>query len=224
MNAGEGGVVHVTLRHTGGSMPCRAPCGASCGRCLKASRPATRCVVMAGEGGAFCAGDISEYPGFRFDAAAARLSRKRRVGRPERHAGVRCAHRRQHQRRSHGRGGRDCQLLRCARGGRCGPLLARPSPSSAFPMAPREAQLVAAAVGETAARQCCWKPPPSPPPTCWRAVLSRVVPDDDVPTEALASAQPHCRPGAGAARMNKQSVSSIETPPALDGKSPAAIK
>ncbi|WP_370678741.1 enoyl-CoA hydratase/isomerase family protein [Comamonas sp. GB3 AK4-5] len=34
-------------------------------------RPDLRCVVVQGEGEAFCAGgDIAEYPGFRFDAAA----------------------------------------------------------------------------------------------------------------------------------------------------------
>ena len=36
-------------------------------------RSDVRCVIVAGEGSAFCAGgDISEYPGFRFDAAALR--------------------------------------------------------------------------------------------------------------------------------------------------------
>ena len=35
--------------------------------------PALRCVIVRGEGGAFCAGgDISEYPSFRFEAASLR--------------------------------------------------------------------------------------------------------------------------------------------------------
>ena len=75
MNAGEGGVVHVTLRHAGRLNAMSRPMW----RQLRAvfedvqRRTDARCVVIAGEGGAFCAGgDISEYPGFRFDAAALR--------------------------------------------------------------------------------------------------------------------------------------------------------
>ncbi len=61
---------------------------ASCAR-----QPALRCVVVGGEGGAFCAGgDISEYPSFRFEAdAAARLPRGRGLGGAGRHAGLRAA-------------------------------------------------------------------------------------------------------------------------------------
>ena len=47
----------------------------------------------------------------------------------------------------------DCQLLRYPGGGRCGPLW-RAHCQAGFPMAPREAQLVAAAVGETAPAKC----------------------------------------------------------------------
>ena len=68
-------MVHVTLRHTGRLNAMSRPMW----RQLRAvfedlqRRADARCVLIAGEGGAFCAGgDISEYPGFRFDAAALR--------------------------------------------------------------------------------------------------------------------------------------------------------
>ena len=75
MEAGEGGVVRVTLRHTGRlnamsrTMWCQLR---SVFESIQRNADA-RCVLMAGDGGAFCAGgDISEYPAFRFDAAALR--------------------------------------------------------------------------------------------------------------------------------------------------------
>ena len=74
MNAGEGGVVHVTLRHTGRLNAMSRTMWRQLRSVFEGIQASNaRCVVMAGEGGAFCAGgDISEYPGFRFDAAALR--------------------------------------------------------------------------------------------------------------------------------------------------------
>ena len=137
MNAGEGGVVHVTLRHAGRLNAMSRTMWRqlrSVFECIQAS--SARCVVIAGEGGAFCAGgDISEYPGFRFDAAALRDFHENDVW-----------------------GGLNA-MLAC-----------------------------------------------------------------DVPTEALASARRIAALAPGAARMNKQVLRALKTPPALDGKAPAAIE
>lgn len=192
MNAGEGGVVHVTLRHTGRLNAMSRPMW----RQLRAvfedvqRRTDARCVVIAGEGGAFCAGgDISEYPGFRFDAAALRDFHENDVwgglnamlacdvpivasisgacmG-----AGVEIAS--------------CCDVRVAGAAARFGAPIAK----LGFPMAPREAQLVAAAVGETAARQMLLEAATfTAADMLARGFLSRVVPDDDVPAEALASA------------------------------------
>ena len=155
MNAGEGGVVHVTLRHAGRLNAMSRTMWRqlrSVFECIQAS--SARCVVIAGEGGAFCAGgDISEYPGFRFDAAALRDFHENDVwgglnamlacdvpivasisgacmG-----AGVEIAS--------------CCDVRVAGAAARFGAPIAK----LGFPMAPREAQLVAAAVGDVTARQ-----------------------------------------------------------------------
>lgn len=88
-----------------------------------------------------------------------------------------------------------------------------------------QAQVVAAAVGETAARQMLLEAAIfTAADMLGRGFLSRVVPDDDVPTEALASARRIAALAPGAARMNKQVLRALKMPPALDGKAPAAIE
>ena len=158
MNAGEGGVVHVTLRHAGRLNAMSRTMWRQLRSVFEGIQAGSaRCVVMAGEGAAA-----------RFGAPIAKLG---------------------------------------------------------FPMAPREAQLVAAAVGETAARQMLLEAATfTAADMLARGFLSRVVPDDDVPAEALASARRIAALAPGAARMNKQVLRALKTPPALDGKAPAAIE
>lgn len=75
MAVGEGGVVRVTLRHTGRLNAMSRTMWRQLRSVFESIQRSTseRCVLIEGDGGAFCAGgDISEYPAFRFDAAALR--------------------------------------------------------------------------------------------------------------------------------------------------------
>jgi enoyl-CoA hydratase len=228
MDAGERGVVRVTLRHAGRlNAMSRAMW-----RELRAvfediqRRSDARCVVIAGEGDAFCAGgDISEYPDFRFDAAALRdfhegdvwgglnamllcdvpivaQIRGACMG-----AGVEIAS--------------CCDIRIAGNGARFGAPIAK----LGFPMAPREAQLVAGAVGDVVARQMLLEAATfSATDMLARGFLSRVVADGMVATEALGSAQRIAALAPQAARMNKQTFRALKMPLALDGKAQAAMK
>jgi enoyl-CoA hydratase len=228
MEAGERGVVHVTLRHAGRlNAMSRAMW-----RQLRAvfediqRRDDVRCVLIAGEGGAFCAGgDISEYPGFRFDAAALRDFHENdvwgglnamlqcdvpivaQISGACMGAGVEIA---------------SCCDIRVAGGSaRFGAPIAK----LGFPMAPREAQLVAAAVGDMAARQMLLEAATfSAADMLARGFLSRVVPDDQLAAEALGSAGRVAALARQAARMNKQTLRALKVPPALAGQAQEAIK
>lgn len=228
MDAGERGVVRVTLRHAGRlNAMSRAMW-----RELRAvfediqRRSDARCVVIAGEGDAFCAGgDISEYPDFRFDAAALRdfhegdvwgglnamllcdvpivaQIRGACMG-----AGVEIAS--------------CCDIRIAGSGARFGAPIAK----LGFPMAPREAQLVAGAVGDVVARQMLLEAATfSATDMLARGFLSRVVADGMVATEALGSAQRIAALAPQAARMNKQTFRALKMPLALDGKAQVAMK
>lgn len=168
--------------------------------------PDARCVLIEGVGGAFCAGgDISEYPDFRFDAAQLQHFHEQEVwgalaamlgcdvplvasiagacmG-----AGVEIAS--------------CCDIRIAAADARFGAPIAR----LGFPMAPREAALVAGAVGETVARCMLLEAATfSAAELEHKGFLSRVVPAQQVASEALASACRVARLAPGAARMNKQ--------------------
>ena len=93
-----------------------------------------------------------------------------------------------------------------------------------LPMALREAQLVAAAVGETAARQMLLEAATfTAADMLARGFLSRVVPDDDVPPKPWPA--PAASPPWPGRRTHEQtSASSIKTPPALDGKRQQLLK
>ena len=228
MNAGEGGVVHVTLRHTGRLNAMSRPMW----RQLRAvfedvqRRADARCVLIAGEGGAFCAGgDISEYPGFRFDAAALRDFHENdvwgglnamlqcdvpivaQISGACMGAGVEIAS--------------CCDIRVAGSGARFGAPIAK----LGFPMAPREAQLVAGAVGDVTARQMLLEAATfSAPDMLARGFLSRVVADDMVATEALGSAQRIAALAPQAARMNKQTFRALKVPVALENHAQSAIE
>ena len=185
-----------------------------------------RCVLIEGAGQAFCAGgDISEYPDFRFDVAQLRdfhendvwggLSAMLACDVPivARSAGA-CM----------GAGveiASCCDIRIAATGARFGAPIAR----LGFPMAPREAQLVAGAVGELTARQMLLEAATfTAPDMLARGFLSRVVPDELLQADALGTAQRVAALAPQAARLNKQMLRALKVPLALDGKAQAAIE
>lgn len=189
-------------------------------------RADARCVLIAGEGGAFCAGgDISEYPGFRFDAAALRDFHENdvwgglnamlqcdvpvvaQISGACMGAGVEIAS--------------CCDIRVAGSGARFGAPIAK----LGFPMAPREAQLVAGAVGELTARQMLLEAATfTAPEMLARGFLSRVVPDERLGAEALGAALRVAALAPQAARLNKQTLRALKMPPALDGQAPTAIE
>ncbi|MCB1978456.1 MAG: enoyl-CoA hydratase/isomerase family protein [Burkholderiaceae bacterium] len=185
-----------------------------------------RCVLVQGEGVAFCAGgDISEYPAFRFDDAALRdfhetevwgaLAAMQACDVPVvagicgacMGAGVEIAS--------------CCDIRIASASARFGAPIAR----LGFPMAPREAQLVAGAVGETVARQMLLEA------AVFSALqmqscgfVSRVVADGNLAAEALASASRIVALAPQAARLNKQTLRALKSPSTLAGYAQAAME
>lgn len=207
------GVVQVTLRHTGRLNAMSRAMWRQLRTVFEQLQAdaALRCIVVAGEGGAFCAGgDISEYPGFRFDPAALRDFHEGDVwgglnamlccdvpvvaaidgacmG-----AGVEIAS--------------CCDLRVAGQGARFGAPIAR----LGFPMAPREARLVGSAVGPVVARQMLLEAATfSADEMLARGFLSRVVPDTDVHQAALDSARRIAALAPQAARLNKQTLRAL---------------
>ena len=226
--AGAAGVVVVTLRNTGRlNAMSRAMWRQlrSVFESIQRSADA-RCVLIEGEGGAFCAGgDISEYPAFRFDPEQLRDFHENdvwgglsamldcdvpivaRIDGACMGAGVEIAS--------------CCDIRIAATGARFGAPIAR----LGFPMAPREAQLVAGAVGELTARQMLLEAATfAAPDMLARGFLSRVVPDERLDAEALGTAQRVAGLAPQAARLNKQMLRALKVPLALDGKAQAAIE
>ena len=226
--AGAAGVVVVTLRHTGRlNAMSRAMWRQlrSVFESIQRSAEA-RCVLIEGADGAFCAGgDISEYQAFRFDAAQLRDFHENdvwgglsamldcdvpivaRIDGACMGAGVEIAS--------------CCDIRIAATGARFGAPIAR----LGFPMAPREAQLVAGAVGELTARQMLLEAATfTAPDMLARGILSRVVPDERLMADALGTAQRVAALAPQAARLNKQMLRALKVPPALDGKAQAAIE
>ena len=83
---GGAGVVRVLLRHEGRLNAMTRAMWLQLRSVFEAlaRTPELRCVLIEGEGEAFCAGgDISEYPGFRFDAAQLRHFKRMRQPRAE---------------------------------------------------------------------------------------------------------------------------------------------
>jgi enoyl-CoA hydratase len=154
--AGAAGVVVVTLRHDGRLNAMSRAMWRHLRSVFESVQRSidVRCVLIEGAGQAFCAGgDISEYPDFRFDVAQLRDFHENdvwgglsamlacdvpivaRIAGACMGAGVEIA---------------SCCDIRIAEtGARFGAPIAK----LGFPMAPREAALVAGAVGDVTARQ-----------------------------------------------------------------------
>ena len=170
-----------------------------------------RCVVVVGEAGHFCAGgDIAEYPGFRFSESSLRefheidvwggLSAMLCCDLPVvaaiegncMGAGVEMAS--------------CCDIRLAAASSRFEAPIAR----LGFPMAPREAQLVASAVGHLTAREMLLEAAVLPAATLLqRGFLNRLVDDGGVLAEALATAERVTALAPQAARANKQTLRAL---------------
>ena len=170
-----------------------------------------RAVVVAGEGGHFCAGgDIAEYTDFRFHPEGLRdfhendvwggLSALLACDLPViaqiegncMGAGVEIAS--------------CCDIRLAGPGARFGAPIAK----LGFPMAPREADLVAREVGLATARQMLLEAAVLDAPTMLaRGFLHTVLHDADVPAEAQQRALRITRLAPQAARLNKQALRAL---------------
>jgi len=212
----EGSVARVSLRHPGKFNAMSR----SMWRDLKTSfdaiqqRTDLRCVVVSGKGGNFCAGgDIAEYPAFRFNEVTLREFHERDVwGGLEAMllcdvpivaqidgncmgAGVEIAS--------------CCDIRVAGASAKFGAPIAR----LGFPMAPREAQLVAGAVGDLTAREMLLEAAVLDAPMMLvRGFLSSVVADAEVAGEVLTRAHRIAALAPQAARLNKQTFRAIKRP------------
>ena len=191
-----------------------------------AADPDARCIVVQGHGDAFCAGgDISEYPAFRFDEAALREFHEGDVwgglaamlacdvpiiasiqgacmG-----AGVEIAS--------------CCDIRIASASARFGAPIAK----LGFPMAPREAQLVAGAVGDAVARRMLLEAATfSAAEFLACGFLSQAVPDVELHEATLVSAGRIAALAPQAARMNKQTFRALKQPLAHASQEQVAIK
>ena len=174
-------------------------------------RTDVRAVLVGGEGGHFCAGgDIAEYTDFRFHPEGLRdfhendvwggLSAMLACDLPIvvqiegncMGAGVEIAS--------------CCDIRVAGQGARFGAPIAK----LGFPMAPREAELVAREVGLATARQMLLEAAVLDAPTMLvRGFLQTVLHDADVATEAMQRAQRMTRLAPQAARLNKQALRAL---------------
>lgn len=210
---GERGIVRVVLRHEGRlNAMSRAMWRQLRSVFEDIQRSAdARCVLIEGEGGAFCAGgDISEYPAFRFDPAQLRDFHENdvwgglaamlacdvpivaRIAGACMGAGVEIAS--------------CCDIRVAAATARFGAPIAK----LGFPMAPREARLVAGAVGALTARQMLLEAATfGAHDMLARGFLSRVVEPDLLDADTQGTALRIAALAPGAARLNKQTLRAL---------------
>ena len=208
------GVVYVTLLHQGKfNAMSRAMW-----RELKAvfaaiqADPEARCVVVRGEGGHFCAGgDIAEYPSFRFQEAELRHFHENEVwGGLQAMLACDVPIVAQIEGNCMGAGveiASCCDLRVAGQSARFGAPIAR----LGFPMAPREAALVAQAAGSTVARAMLLAAEVFDAPAMQsRGFLTQVLPDTEVAGYSTALAQRVASLAPQAARLNKQTLRTIQ--------------
>jgi len=167
-----------------------------------------RCVIVRGAQGNFCAGgDISEYPGFRYDEAQLAHFHEEQVW-GALHAIGQCpvpvVAAIEGACMGAGLEIASCCDIRLA-GAAC--RFGAPIAKLGFPMAPREAALVHAALGDTLARDMLFA---AGVHTAERLLLAgfllRVLPDDEVAGAALECARRIARLAPLAARANKRNL------------------
>lgn len=170
-----------------------------------------RGAVVAGEGGHFCAGgDIGEYPDFRFDEAQLRDFHENDVwGGLQAMLACDLPLIAQIEGNCMGAGveiASCCDIRVAAQGARFGAPIAR----LGFPMAPREAQLVAREAGSATAREMLLEAAVfSAGEMKARGFLNAVLPDAEVEADVHARAQRIARLAPQAARLNKQTLRAL---------------
>lgn len=224
----EGPVARVTLLNTGKFNAMSRAMWRSLRETFEGLGRSTsvRCIVVQGDGGHFCAGgDISEYPDFRFDAAQLQAFHEAEVwgalqamldcdipvlARIEGNcmgAGLEIAS--------------CCDLRIACHHARFGAPIAR----LGFPMAPKEAALVGAAVGDTTARAMLLAAEIfDAPHMAMQGFLTRCVPATELDSQVLALTQRVTALSPQAARLNKRTLKASKMPLAHTDIAQEAIK
>jgi enoyl-CoA hydratase/carnithine racemase len=172
---------------------------------------ATRCVIVRGEAGHFCAGgDISEYAGFRFDEASLRDFHENDVwGGLQAMLDCDVPIVAQIEGNCMGAGleiASCCDIRIASDAARFGAPIAK----LGFPMAPREAALVLRAVGELSARQMLLSAAVLDAAEMkQRGFLNQLVPVGEVGSAAQACARRTSQLAPLAARLNKQAFRAL---------------
>lgn len=226
---GEGGIARVTLDHPGKFNAMSRAMWLQLRSVFEAIQEdeSLRCVVIRGQGGHFCAGgDISEYPGFRFDAQQLHHFHESEVW-GGLNAMLQCdvpivAH---IEGNCMGAGleiASCCDLRFACDSARFGAPIAR----LGFPMAPKEAGLVGAAVGEATARAMLLAAEVfDAHHMLMQGFLTRTFPETQLDAHVHAVAQRVAALAPLAARLNKQtlraskqSIAPVEYPQAATKK------
>ncbi len=180
-----------------------------------AHQPGLRCAVVAGAGGHFCAGgDISEYSGFRFEEASLRDFHENDVW-GALSAMLACDLPVVAEIRGHCMGAgveiaSCCDLRLAGASARFGAPIAK----LGFPMAPREAQLVAQALGELTAREMLLAATVFDAAEMKsRGFLSQVCPDAHLADAVKLVVDRISDLGPQAARLNKQTLRALRSGP-----------
>jgi enoyl-CoA hydratase len=173
-----------------------------------AHQPPPRAIVVAGDGGTFVAGgDIEEFPQFRFQADTLAEFHESVVA-PALLALWQCDVPLIAQIDGACVGGgleiaACCDIRICGHGSRFGVPIAK----LGFPMAPLEIEIVARVIGETLLRELLLEARVLDATEAQqRGLVNRVVTDDQVASEAQASAERIARLSPQAMRLNKQAL------------------
>lgn len=215
----DGAVSWVTLRHAGKFNAMSRAMWRSLKSVFEALAvtPGVRCVVVQGDAGHFCAGgDIGEYPGFRFDPVSLKEFHEDDVW-GALQAMLDCdvpliAH---IQGNCMGAGleiASCCDLRLASTVARFGAPIAR----LGFPMAPKEAALVGRAVGDMTARAMLLAADVFDAAHMQtQGFLTRVLPEAQLADQVQALAQRIAALAPQAARLNKQTLRTLNGHPAL---------
>ena len=215
----QGGVARVTLHHPARFNAMTRQMWRDLRRVFVdlAHQDDLRCVLVSGEGAHFCAGgDISEYPDFRFEVASLRQFHEGEVW-PALQAMLDCDVPVVAQIAGNCMGAgleiaSCCDVRLAAASARFGAPIAR----LGFPMAPREAALLAREVGAPTVREMLLEAAVlGAPELLIRGFLNRVLTDDALGTEAEATVQRVVALAPQAARLNKQTLRALMPNPAL---------
>ena len=215
----QGGVARVTLHHPARFNAMTRQMWRDLRRVFVdlAHQDDLRCVLVSGEGAHFCAGgDISEYPDVRFEVASLRQFHEGEVW-PALQAMLDCDVPVVAQIAGNCMGAgleiaSCCDVRLAAASARFGAPIAR----LGFPMAPREAALLAREVGAPTVREMLLEAAVlGAPQLLIRGFLNRVLTDDALGTEAEATVQRVVALAPQAARLNKQTLRALMPNPAL---------